>query len=76
MSLLESHWRLLFQPLTRKQAANRNRSSINMKNFKKFNARRKWKVSEGVDSNPTFRVVKYIKNDEIEMFCSLSALCF
>ena len=35
----------LFQPLTRKQMANRNRSSINMKNFKKFNAKRKWKVS-------------------------------
>ncbi|KAI4889177.1 hypothetical protein NFI96_032643 [Prochilodus magdalenae] len=33
------------KPLTRKQAANRSRSSINMKNFKKFNARRKWKMS-------------------------------
>lgn len=33
------------QPITRKQAAKRNRSSINMKNFKKFNARRKWKMS-------------------------------
>uniref|UniRef100_A0A667XXY3 Si:dkey-240h12.4 n=1 Tax=Myripristis murdjan TaxID=586833 RepID=A0A667XXY3_9TELE len=33
------------KPLTRKQVANRNRSSINMKNFKKFNARRKWKMS-------------------------------
>ncbi|XP_061598001.1 death-associated protein kinase 2 [Cololabis saira] len=33
------------KPITRKQAANRNRSSINMKNFKKFNARRKWKMS-------------------------------
>ncbi|KAL7851583.1 hypothetical protein AOLI_G00219390 [Acnodon oligacanthus] len=33
------------KPLTRKQAANRSRSSINMKNFKKFNARRKWKIS-------------------------------
>lgn len=33
------------QPITRKQAAKRNRSSINMKNFKKFNARRKWKIS-------------------------------
>ncbi|XP_026203853.1 death-associated protein kinase 2 [Anabas testudineus] len=33
------------KPLTRKQLANRNRSSINMKNFKKFNARRKWKMS-------------------------------
>ncbi|KAF1592604.1 hypothetical protein FQV11_0000101, partial [Eudyptes moseleyi] len=32
------------QPLSRKQAANRSRSSINMKNFRKFNARRKWKV--------------------------------
>ncbi|XP_077362455.1 death-associated protein kinase 2 [Festucalex cinctus] len=33
------------KPLTRQQKANRNRSSINMKNFKKFNARRKWKMS-------------------------------
>ncbi|KAM6434456.1 death-associated protein kinase 2-like isoform 3-T3 [Liasis olivaceus] len=33
------------KPLTRKQAVNRSRSSINMKNFRKFNARRKWKLS-------------------------------
>ncbi|KAI3358383.1 hypothetical protein L3Q82_014701 [Scortum barcoo] len=33
------------KPITRKQETNRNRSSINMKNFKKFNARRKWKMS-------------------------------
>uniref|UniRef100_A0A3Q3N4J3 Death-associated protein kinase 2-like n=1 Tax=Mastacembelus armatus TaxID=205130 RepID=A0A3Q3N4J3_9TELE len=33
------------KPITRKQAANRNRSSINMKNFKRFNAKRKWKMS-------------------------------
>ncbi|XP_037651512.1 death-associated protein kinase 2 [Sebastes umbrosus] len=33
------------KPITRMQAANRNRSSINMRNFKKFNARRKWKMS-------------------------------
>ncbi|XP_055750140.1 death-associated protein kinase 2-like isoform X2 [Salvelinus fontinalis] len=33
------------KPLTRKQVANRNRSSINMKTFKKFNAKRKWKMS-------------------------------
>ncbi|XP_029299080.1 death-associated protein kinase 2 isoform X2 [Cottoperca gobio] len=33
------------KPITRKQVAKRNRSSINMKNFKKFNARRKWKMS-------------------------------
>ncbi|KAG8147029.1 hypothetical protein E2320_014098 [Naja naja] len=33
------------KPLTRKQAMNRSRSSINMKNFRKFNARRKWKLS-------------------------------
>ncbi|XP_072531852.1 death-associated protein kinase 2 [Salminus brasiliensis] len=32
-------------PLTRTQMAKRNRSSINMKNFKKFNAKRKWKMS-------------------------------
>ncbi|KAM6974427.1 death-associated protein kinase 2 isoform 2-T2 [Tautogolabrus adspersus] len=39
-SLLHS-W---IKPITRTQATKRNRSSINMKNFKKFNARRKWKV--------------------------------
>ncbi|KAM6959144.1 death-associated protein kinase 2-like [Aplochiton taeniatus] len=33
------------KPLTRKQVANRNRASINMKNFKKLNAKRKWKMS-------------------------------
>ncbi|XP_028650902.1 death-associated protein kinase 2 [Erpetoichthys calabaricus] len=33
------------KPLNKKQVAHRSRSSINMKNFKKFNARRKWKVS-------------------------------
>ncbi|XP_056275536.1 death-associated protein kinase 2 [Pseudoliparis swirei] len=33
------------KPITCTQVANRNRSSINMKNFKKFNARRKWKMS-------------------------------
>ncbi|NXL68135.1 DAPK2 kinase, partial [Chordeiles acutipennis] len=32
------------KPLSRAQAAKRSRSSINMKNFRKFNARRKWKV--------------------------------
>ncbi|KAF3834459.1 hypothetical protein F7725_025663 [Dissostichus mawsoni] len=32
-------------PITRTQVAKRNRSSINMKSFKKFNARRKWKMS-------------------------------
>ncbi|XP_026874907.2 death-associated protein kinase 2-like [Electrophorus electricus] len=33
------------KPLTHRQAASRSRSSINMKNFKKFNARRKWRMS-------------------------------
>ncbi|XP_077447077.1 death-associated protein kinase 2 isoform X1 [Stigmatopora argus] len=33
------------KPLTRQQKDNRTRSSINMKNFKKFNAKRKWKMS-------------------------------
>ncbi|XP_048365513.1 death-associated protein kinase 2-like isoform X3 [Sphaerodactylus townsendi] len=33
------------KPLSRKQAVNRSRSSINMKNFRRFNARRKWKLS-------------------------------
>ncbi|XP_072303404.1 death-associated protein kinase 2 [Eucyclogobius newberryi] len=33
------------KPITRKQVDKRNRSSINMKNFKRFNAKRKWKMS-------------------------------
>ncbi|XP_062866718.1 death-associated protein kinase 2 [Trichomycterus rosablanca] len=33
------------KPLNRTQIAKRNRSSINMKNFKMFNAKRKWKMS-------------------------------
>ncbi|XP_060117168.1 death-associated protein kinase 2-like [Heteronotia binoei] len=33
------------KPLNRKQAVSRSRSSINMKNFRRFNARRKWKLS-------------------------------
>ncbi|XP_009075712.1 PREDICTED: death-associated protein kinase 2-like, partial [Acanthisitta chloris] len=33
------------KPLSRSQAENRSRSSINMSNFRKFNARRKWKLS-------------------------------
>ncbi|XP_034561361.1 death-associated protein kinase 2 [Notolabrus celidotus] len=33
------------KPITRSQKVKRNRSSINMKSFKKFNARRKWKMS-------------------------------
>lgn len=33
------------KPITLKQIDRRNRSSINMRNFKKFNARRKWKMS-------------------------------
>ncbi|XP_042295174.1 death-associated protein kinase 2-like isoform X2 [Sceloporus undulatus] len=42
------------KPLNRKQAMNRSRSSINMKNFRKFNARRKWKhLSLFPQSSPT-----------------------
>uniref|UniRef100_A0A8C5TCJ7 Protein kinase domain-containing protein n=1 Tax=Malurus cyaneus samueli TaxID=2593467 RepID=A0A8C5TCJ7_9PASS len=33
------------KPLSRKQVLSRSRSSINMRNFRKFNARRKWKLS-------------------------------
>uniref|UniRef100_A0AAY5EJ37 Protein kinase domain-containing protein n=1 Tax=Electrophorus electricus TaxID=8005 RepID=A0AAY5EJ37_ELEEL len=33
------------KPLTKTQMARRNRSSINMKYFKRFNAKRKWKMS-------------------------------
>ncbi|NWI46264.1 DAPK2 kinase, partial [Picathartes gymnocephalus] len=32
------------QPLSRKQALSRSHSSINRRNFRKFNARRKWKA--------------------------------
>lgn len=44
-----------FQPITPKQIAKRNRSSINMKNFKKFNARRKWKVSLDISVKRYFK---------------------
>ncbi|KAK2525040.1 Death-associated protein kinase 2 [Columba guinea] len=39
---LEHPW---IKPRSRQQALNRSRSSINMKNFRTFNARRKWKGS-------------------------------
>ncbi|XP_039368926.1 death-associated protein kinase 2-like isoform X1 [Mauremys reevesii] len=45
MSAAESLVHPWIKPLSRKQATNRSRSSINMKNFRKFNARRKWKLS-------------------------------
>ncbi|XP_041095030.1 death-associated protein kinase 2 isoform X2 [Polyodon spathula] len=45
MTAVESLIHPWIKPLNRKQATNRSRSSINMKNFRKFNARRKWKVS-------------------------------
>ncbi|KAM3825225.1 death-associated protein kinase 2-like isoform 3-T3 [Vipera latastei] len=45
MTAAESLLHPWIKPLTRKQAVNRSRSSINMKNFRKFNARRKWKLS-------------------------------
>ncbi|XP_044278551.1 death-associated protein kinase 2-like isoform X2 [Varanus komodoensis] len=38
------------KPLNQRQAVNRSRSSINMKNFRKFNARRKWKLSYNIVS--------------------------
>ncbi|NXM88368.1 DAPK2 kinase, partial [Oenanthe oenanthe] len=42
-----TRWQLSLspQPLSRKQALSRSRSSINMRNFRKFNALRKWKLS-------------------------------
>ncbi|XP_058863440.1 death-associated protein kinase 2 isoform X2 [Acipenser ruthenus] len=45
MTAVESLIHPWIKPLNRMQATNRSRSSINMKNFRKFNARRKWKVS-------------------------------
>ncbi|XP_048881459.1 death-associated protein kinase 2 [Brienomyrus brachyistius] len=50
------------KPLTRKQAASRNRSSINMRNFKRFNAKRKWKMSYNMVS-------------ACNRFCRLQLLC-
>ncbi|XP_078526288.1 death-associated protein kinase 2-like [Lissotriton helveticus] len=54
------------KPLNRKQAVNRSRSSINMKNFKKFNARRKWKLSYNMVSacNRLCRMKLLCKNEE------------
>uniref|UniRef100_A0A8D2NQC6 Protein kinase domain-containing protein n=1 Tax=Zosterops lateralis melanops TaxID=1220523 RepID=A0A8D2NQC6_ZOSLA len=39
------------KPVSRKQALSRSRSSINMRNFRKFNARRKWKVNGPLGSS-------------------------
>ncbi|KAJ7307189.1 hypothetical protein JRQ81_009178 [Phrynocephalus forsythii] len=50
------------KPLSRKQATHRSRSSINMKNFRRFNARRKWKLS--------FNMVSACSR-----LCRLSLLC-
>ncbi|KAI4876224.1 hypothetical protein NFI96_017959 [Prochilodus magdalenae] len=50
------------KPLTRTQMAKRNRSSINMKNFKKFNAKRKWKMSYNMVS-------------ACNRFCKLKLVC-
>ncbi|XP_029514231.1 death-associated protein kinase 2-like [Oncorhynchus nerka] len=55
------------KPLTRKQVANRNRSSINMKNFKKFNAKRKWKMSYNM-------VWVCNRLHRLKMLCKTSAL--
>uniref|UniRef100_A0A3P8XUY5 Protein kinase domain-containing protein n=1 Tax=Esox lucius TaxID=8010 RepID=A0A3P8XUY5_ESOLU len=56
------------KPLTRKQAANRSRSSINMKSFKKFNAKRKWKMSYNMvwACNRLFRLQLQCKNRSLE----------
>lgn len=50
------------KPLTRKQKANRSRSSINMKNFKKFNAKRKWKVRLNVREGDTLDSTVWISH--------------
>uniref|UniRef100_A0A3Q1GQ06 non-specific serine/threonine protein kinase n=1 Tax=Acanthochromis polyacanthus TaxID=80966 RepID=A0A3Q1GQ06_9TELE len=54
---------ICFQPITRKQVANRNRSSINMKTFKKFNARRKWKVMFKSSCNDFFPLQRQCESD-------------
>lgn len=58
------------KPLSRKQAANRSRSSINMKNFRRFNARRKWRLSYNMVSACTrlcrMRLLCHLKKKEEE----------
>ncbi|XP_028851423.1 death-associated protein kinase 2 [Denticeps clupeoides] len=56
------------KPLTRTQVANRNHSSINMKNFKKFNAKRKWKMSYNMvfACNRLFRLQLLCKHSTLE----------
>lgn len=59
----------LFQPLNRTQIAKRNRSSINMKNFKKFNARRKWKVGVCLLNSIAVGFVSMVKESRYWLEC-------
>ncbi|NXQ36705.1 DAPK2 kinase, partial [Alaudala cheleensis] len=64
------------KPLSRKQALSRSRSSINMRNFRKFNARRKWKLSYNTVSacnrlcRP--RLLCDLRKEEEELRCCVS----
>ncbi|KAI5607700.1 death-associated protein kinase 2, partial [Silurus asotus] len=55
------------KPLNQTQMAKRNRSSINMKNFKMFNARRKWKMSYNMVSACN-------RLSKLKLVCKTSAL--
>ncbi|KAM9307275.1 death-associated protein kinase 2 isoform 1-T2 [Pholidichthys leucotaenia] len=63
------------KPITRKQVVNRSRSSINMKNFRRFNARRKWKWSYNMVRmcnqlvNMTLRAKGHSEPDPLERQC-------
>ncbi|NXV54553.1 DAPK2 kinase, partial [Molothrus ater] len=63
------------KPLSRKQALSRSRSSINMRNFRKFNARRKWKLSYNTVSacNRLCRLRR--EDEELPWPCPAASLC-
>ncbi|XP_074385558.1 death-associated protein kinase 2-like isoform X2 [Zonotrichia albicollis] len=63
------------KPLSRKQALSRSRSSINMRNFRKFNARRKWKLSYNTVSacNRLCRLGR--EDEELPWPCPAAPLC-
>ncbi|XP_050840285.1 death-associated protein kinase 2-like isoform X4 [Serinus canaria] len=64
------------KPLSRKQVLSRSRSSINMRNFRKFNARRKWKLSYNTVSACNRLLCRLGREDEeLSCPCPAAPLC-
>ncbi|XP_041253174.1 death-associated protein kinase 2-like isoform X3 [Onychostruthus taczanowskii] len=63
------------KPLSRKQALSRSRSSINMRNFRKFNARRKWKLSYNTVSACNRLCRTRREDEELSCRCPAAPLC-